>query len=395
VGIVELLLLAAAWVTFVPAMVFFVECAVASLPIATTPRPRPPGDRPNTAVLVPAHDEEGGIGATVTALRAQLAPGDRLIVVADNCSDQTAAVARAAGAEVFERSDAEKRGKGYALSFGAEKLEAAPPAVVVIVDADCRLSDGGLETLARAAIAEDRPIQGDYLLEAPPSDDPKSMISALALLVKNRVRSEGLRRMGLPAHLAGSGMAFPWHVYRCAPATESWLVEDLLMGLELAMLGHPPLYLPEVRVTSELPTGEKAALGQRKRWEHGMLATARSHAPKLLTMGILRGKIGLVALGLDLLVPPLALLVLLIGATWAIAFLFALLTTRYAPLSVVTTSMMLVGMGVFAAWVAYGRKTIPLKKLVFVPFYVAWKIPLYVGLALKGRQKSWERTERK
>lgn len=394
-GIVEILLLLAAWVTLVPALVFFLECVVASLPFEADEPPLPEGPRPRTAILVPAHDEEDGIGPTVASLKAQLGPGDRLIVIADNCSDATAARAREAGAEVLERTDAEKRGKGYALSFGAHHLESDPPDVVVIVDADCRLSDGGLEKLARTAVATNRPIQADYLLQAPPTDDTKSLISGLALLVKNRVRAEGLRRMGLPTHLTGSGMAFPWAVYRSAPATESWLVEDLLMGLELALLGHPPLYLPSVRVTSELPTGDKAALGQRRRWEHGVLATMRSHAPKMIGAGLARGKLDLIALGLDLIVLPLALLVMLIGAQWVVAMVFGALTGRWSPAGASGTAMALVGVGVAVAWAAYGRKIIPLSKLLFVPIYVLWKVPLYVAYAVKGRHKSWERTARK
>ena len=72
------------------------------------------------AVLVPAHDEEEGIAATLAAVLAQLGPHDRLLVVADNCSDATAAVARAAGAEVVERSS-DLRGKGYALAHGIDR----------------------------------------------------------------------------------------------------------------------------------------------------------------------------------------------------------------------------------------------------------------------------------
>src|SRR6185369_9762676 len=98
----------------VPAAVLCVESLSALLPATAEPRREP---RPfKLAVLMPAHDEELGIAGTVRALSAELAPGDRLLVVADNCSDRTAELARAAGAEVVERRDAERRGKGHALS---------------------------------------------------------------------------------------------------------------------------------------------------------------------------------------------------------------------------------------------------------------------------------------
>src|SRR5262249_19653464 len=90
--------------------------------------------RPRCAVVIPAHNEPAGFGDTTKRLQPQSRPGDRLIVVADNCSDSTAAAAREAGAEVIERQDAERRGKGFALDFGLKHLEADPPAVVVVID---------------------------------------------------------------------------------------------------------------------------------------------------------------------------------------------------------------------------------------------------------------------
>src|SRR5258708_5857810 len=74
--------------------------------------------RRRAAVLVPAHNESTGILPTLSDIKAQLQAGDRLLVVADNCTDDTAGVALAAGAEVSIRSDLKKIGKGYALEWG-------------------------------------------------------------------------------------------------------------------------------------------------------------------------------------------------------------------------------------------------------------------------------------
>ena len=95
--------------------------------------------RSRLAVLVPAHDEGAVLLQTIADIQMQLRPGDRLLVVADNCADDTAGIARAAGAEVVERHDPDKRGKGYALDFGIRHLALDPPEVVIIIDADCRL----------------------------------------------------------------------------------------------------------------------------------------------------------------------------------------------------------------------------------------------------------------
>src|SRR5205085_6347229 len=83
--------------------------------------------RPRVAVLMPAHNEAAGIAASLATVTPQLVAGDRLLVVADNCVDDTAAVAAAAGAEVVQRRDTTRRGKGYALGFGLRHLAPDPP----------------------------------------------------------------------------------------------------------------------------------------------------------------------------------------------------------------------------------------------------------------------------
>jgi cellulose synthase/poly-beta-1,6-N-acetylglucosamine synthase-like glycosyltransferase len=332
----------------------------------------------------------------VEGLRAQLAPADRLVVIADNCSDDTAAVARAAGAEVIERQDTTRRGKGFAIVFAVDHLEATnPPEAVIIVDADCRISPGGLERLAREAVLTDRPVQGEYVLAAPERPTPKGVISALAVLLRNRVRPLGMRRMGFPAHLTGSGMSFPWAVLRAAPHPGGNLVEDLVMGVEFALAGHPPLHCRDVQVSSELPEGDDVALGQRRRWEHGQLATLKEYAPRLIGAGLSRGRLELLAMGLDLAVPPLALLVMMAGGATAVAALAALVGASATPLGILLVALGLLAVAVLGAWVKFGGERLPLRYAVVVPLYVLWKIPLYFTFFLRGKHKEWERTKRK
>ncbi len=71
------------------------------------------------AIIIPAHDEAAGIARTVDNLLA-IARADGaadVYVIADNCSDDTAVIARAHGAQVLERNDLSRRGKGYALDY--------------------------------------------------------------------------------------------------------------------------------------------------------------------------------------------------------------------------------------------------------------------------------------
>jgi cellulose synthase/poly-beta-1,6-N-acetylglucosamine synthase-like glycosyltransferase len=375
----------------IPALILFVEC-VASLFLLSGRRiKRAPGV--SAVVLVPAHDEEEGIGSTVTGARTQLAPGDRVLVIADNCTDETADLARAAGAEVIERSDPKRRGKGYALAFGVNHLEPNPPDVVFILDADCRLTPGSIDALVQRATETQRPVQADYVFW-PAERSAITMVSALATLVRNRVRPRGLRRLGQPCHLTGTGMAFPWSVMRDAPDLGANIVEDLAMGIELALMGHEPILCIEAGVRSELPTGRKAAFQQRRRWEHGHISTLLQHGPRLIGEGIRRGRPGLLALGADLIVPPLALLVGLLVLVLGLAGLLVLLGGSAYPAWIAGIALALVGLGVAAGWARYGRQIIPFRYLFLVPLYVIWKVPLYVSFFLGRRERQWRRTER-
>lgn len=382
-------------ILLLPAVVLLLETVAAFLPSRRGDE-QESGPNPRVVVLVPAHNEVAQIGETVRALVRDLPTEGSVLVVADNCMDETAVRARSAGADVVERQDLSRVGKGFAISRGLEHLAASPPDVVIIVDADCQISPGGVALLARRAARSGRPIQAEYLLGAPESQSPMAVVSALAVLLRNRIRPRGLARLGFPCHLTGSGMAFPWEVLRAAPATGANLVEDLVMGIELALLGHPAQLCPEVAVESSLPDGSAANLKQRRRWEHGQLHTLLTYAPRLLGAGIVRGQPSLLALGLDLVVPPLALLVMLQTA-WLGGTILAwvLKATSILPVCLAFVGLVQIGVVVAAAWLGFGRKTIRLRQLVFIPLYLVGKIPLYFALVFRGRQRKWERTTRK
>jgi len=390
-AVLVFLLWLAALAVMLPSLVFFVECLCAHLrseTLVTT------GTHPRIAVLVPAHDEEPNIAATVAALRADLAETDRLLVVADNCSDGTAQAAAAAGAEIVERHDPSRCGKGYALAFGVEHLSRLPPEVVIVVDADCRVSADGLEQLACMATRTGRPVQAEYLLTLPPKPDARSALSGLAFLVRNLVRPRGLHRLGLPCQLTGSGMAFPWPLLRDAPPLRANLVEDMVLGIELALVGTPPTLCSAVSVSSALPEPGKVQLRQRRRWEHGHLATLMVHGPRLLLAGLARRQAGLVAMALDLMVPPLALLVSAIAGLSLVALGAVALGASAGPLLLCLTGGTLILIAVLSAWWRFGRHLLPARTLAAAPLYVLWKMPLYLGFFLRGRHGHWERTSR-
>jgi cellulose synthase/poly-beta-1,6-N-acetylglucosamine synthase-like glycosyltransferase len=388
---IEIFLLAIALGLLVPIAVLLVECISAFLP---DHQPRQDTKRPSLAVLIPAHNEAFVIGETLKTLLPQLTAQDQLLVVADNCDDATAAIARASGATVIEREEHDRRGKGYALDYGLRFLSANPPEVVVMIDADCRVHPHAIERVACLASATQRPAQAVYLMERPVHSQPKDAISVLAFTVKNLVRPKGLHFLQLPCLLTGTGMAFPWSVIHNVSLASGNIVEDMNLSLELALTGHVPMFCPEARVTGILPQQQQAAKSQRTRWEHGHLQTLINWVPKLLKAAIQQKKWSLLAIALDVSVPPLSMLVIL----WLLTTLASLLASSFGIVPPILFSLLgleggLILISVLGSWAMFCRTDLPISTLLAVPFYVLWKLPLYLAFLLKP-QTRWIRTER-
>jgi cellulose synthase/poly-beta-1,6-N-acetylglucosamine synthase-like glycosyltransferase len=391
-AVLDVLLWLLAAALLVPLGVLLAETVLALLPARRSPPPALAA-RPRCAVLVPAHDEEAGVGPTIRAILPQLGPHDRLVVIADNCTDRTAEVARSLGAAVLERADPARRGKGYALDFGVRGLEADPPDVAVVVDADCLVEDGALARLVGEAFVTGRPVQAAYLMDPPPGAGPRDRVSAFAFQYKNVVRPLGLWRLGLPCLLTGTGMAFPWPLLRAAALAHGDIVEDMRLGLDLAAAGRPPRFCLEARVRSELPAGRKAAAAQRTRWEHGHLRTLLTQAPRLLAAAVRLRRPDLIGLALELSVPPLSMLFLLWAAALAAVAGGWLLGGSGLPALALAGGGTAVVLAILAAWVRFGRGRLPLRSLLAAPLYVLGKAPLYAAFLLRP-QRAWVRTER-
>jgi exopolysaccharide biosynthesis WecB/TagA/CpsF family protein len=388
---VNILIFAVTALLLVPVAVLCAECLAALLP--SRKRRQSKDARQRLAVLIPAHNEEQVLGATLASLMPQIKPGDQVVVVADNCDDATVAIAREHGAEVIERNDSKRRGKGYALDFGMRHLEKDAPGIVVMMDADCHIHEGALDALAAQVTQTGKPAQAVYLLERPSRPGPKELVSALAFMVKNLVRPSGLGRLGLPCLLTGTGMAFPWPVIRRAKLASGNIVEDMQLGLDLALAGYAPLFCEQARVTGKLPEQRRAAVSQRTRWEHGHLQTLFTQVPRLLKGAVRRRSFFAFALALELAVPPLSLLVMLFIAAIGAAMLAAKYGASWVAPNLLLGGGVMVLVCIAAAWMKFGRKHLPFMSLLAAPFYIAWKIPLYFAFIFKP-QKEWVRTDR-
>jgi len=390
--LIEIALLALALGLCVPVSVLLIECTAALFPGQRT-KSLPELPRPIVNVLVPAHNEAIVIGATLEKLLPQLRAQDRLVVIADNCDDETADIARAIGAKVLERQEPEHRGKGYALDYGLKFITQAPPEVVVVIDADSIVHPGAIDGLARLASATLRPVQATYLLTQSANPEPKDAVSTLAFLVKNLVRPLGLNRLGLPCLLTGTGMAFPWSAIKTVSLASGNIVEDMQLGLDLAIAGYPPVFCSDAKVTGLLPQQQHAAKSQRTRWEHGHLQTLLTQVPQILRASVRQKRFALFALALDLCVPPLSLLVMIwVGAIGG-ALLAGGLGASWMPALLLAMEGFLIFISIVGAWAKFGRTDLPMLTLLAVPLYVLWKIPLYFAFLVRPQTK-WVRTER-
>lgn len=348
------------------------------------------------AILIPAHDEAAGIAPTLAALFEEVPAGTRVLVVADNCSDATASLAREAGAEVVERHDPNARGKGYALAFGRDHLALKAvevPDVVIVLDADCRLLPGSAAALGEAALRFGTPVQAANLIQTDLAAPPMVQISSFAMLVKNLFRARGMQRLGGAVPLTGTGMAFPWKLFADADLATGSIVEDLSLGIAMTRAGLPPRLLEAAGVRSA-PAALGDALAQRTRWEHGFLKSLVGQALPVLSGGLRRGSLAEVLLGLHLAVPPLALLLLVAVAALALQVILVLLggsIAALAALGAVTTVALAL---VVAAWLAKGRAWLSGAALLRAPLYVLWKLPLYARF-LRKPEASWTRTPRR
>jgi cellulose synthase/poly-beta-1,6-N-acetylglucosamine synthase-like glycosyltransferase len=255
--------------------------------LETGPSAGPP--RLRFDVIVPAHDEEQNIAQTVGALLALDWPRElfRVVVVADNCSDATAARAAEAGADVLVRNDATLRGKGYALQLAFEKSLAGSADAVVVIDADTVVTQDLLRAFAARLERGAKAVQADYAVRNPDASW-RTRLMSIAFSAFHQLRSTGRERLGVSCGLRGNGMCFSREVLREVPHEAFSIVEDVEYGIRLGEAGYRVHHAGEAHVYGEMVAGEKASRSQRRRWEGGRLQLAKLHGPRLLRLGLAR-----------------------------------------------------------------------------------------------------------
>jgi cellulose synthase/poly-beta-1,6-N-acetylglucosamine synthase-like glycosyltransferase len=346
------------------------------------------------AVLIPAHNEARGIEETLSSIQAQATEFTRVVVIADNCVDNTAELARAMGVEAIERQNKDFRGKGYALDFGIQFLKQNPPEILIIFDADCQISTDAISALAQGVTLHQRAVQGLYLIQSPQDAKVATRLSEFAYVVKSWTRALGYYRLGMPMLLMGSGMAFPWKQIADSNLAHGSIVEDMKLGLDLTNQRLAPKFCPEAFVSSLFPDHSEGEQSQRKRWEHGHLGMIAQEGLPLLWRGFKTVDIQMIAMALDLCVPPLALLFLLALLFAIISASIAMITGQLLPWVGGILLFVIFNSFVFLAWIKHGRNILSMKALLtFAPVYAFRKIKLYLGFFV-NRQVEWVKSRK-
>lgn len=358
--------------------------------------PPPPVRDVRFDVVVPAHNEESGVADTVRSLLAAEYPRDRfrVVVVADNCTDRTAARAGEAGARVLERSDEQRRGKGHALAFAFERLGGEGIAdAFVVVDADSLVSPNLLSAFAARIESGAEALQARYGVRNRTASW-RTRLLHLAFTLIHDVRSSARERLRLSCGLRGNGMAFSAALLTRVPHGAFSIVEDLEYGLQLGLAGCCVRYVPEASVVGDMAVSESASRSQRSRWEGGRLALARRYGPTLLGRAFRERDPLSLDLGLDLLVPPLTYLVLGVAFGLGIAGAGLGLGMGTAVSSALwALAALALAIYVVRGWLEAGLGWRGLADLMHVPLFILWKLTLWARDD-PGRRGEWVRTRR-
>ncbi|MDF9391630.1 MULTISPECIES: glycosyltransferase family 2 protein [Methylococcus] len=338
-------------------------------------------------IVIPAHDEAEGIAACLRSVQgAATGPHSvTTVVVADNCSDDTAARAEAGGARVLVRDEPERSGKGYALDHAFSILLKEDHEVFVVVDADTRVEPNFLTELAALFQAGADAAQTRYRVSNP-EQSVRARLMHVAWLAFNVLRPRGRDYWGWSAGILGSGFGLHRRTLESVPFDAGSIAEDLEYHIRLVQAGRRVRFCDSTTVWSPMPATGAAASSQRARWEGGRFRMMREQIPSLVRQ-VARGYWPLLEPLLDLLLLPLAyhviLLILLLAWPWAPGRILA------------ATGMVIVGLHIAAALVIGRAGWRDWGALAAAPFYVVWKLTLGKRLlSSASRDAAWVRTER-
>jgi 1,2-diacylglycerol 3-beta-glucosyltransferase len=352
----------------------------------------------NFAVVIPAHNEELVIKKTLQSALSLDYPMSNytVIVVADNCTDRTASIAKAAGAKVYERTDEALRGKGYALRWIFDKIISENLyEAVVVVDADSTMDRNFLTVMNYYLKTGAISLQSTDIVE-PGSASWSAMMIRISFLLFNYVRPLGRRVLGFPVGLRGNGMCLAIDTLKEVPWSAYSLAEDVDYGIQLLLKHKPTLFAPEAIVYAAMPQQTENAQSQRARWEGGRASLIRQYSIPLLKTALQQTSYKYFDTLVDLITPSLVNMIAVV-----VAMIILNVCTVLAGIGHSSTYLLCwftagfcglfhLFIGLFIA----GADKDLYMALLNIPRYFLWKIGLYLHILRGERQKDWIRTTR-
>ncbi len=353
-------------------------------------------------VLVPAHNESRGIMPTLRSLQHANYPVDllRLAVIADNCSDDTAEVARECGVEVWIRSDMRNQGKGQALAWALDKA-ALPFDLVAIIDADTEVDEDFFATMNAAYLAQLQKgrasvvLQGRYRFSA--SDSSASWFEQFTIASKAAENAFSFRprtALGLPNLIQGNGFCISHGALQQLAFGASSVVEDAEYAIELALSNIPVIYVEGAVVVSRITQSLRAAAPQRIRWAGGVFALLSRSVPRLLRAAVRQRRWQLAEAALMLVLTSRLLLIyttLVAVAVLDLAYPFHGFRYAFGGLA---AAIFLQGIYLYLVLRRAHSSPIPFQTIVYMPFYVGFLGAMQLGAVLGVRRRTWSRTVR-
>jgi cellulose synthase/poly-beta-1,6-N-acetylglucosamine synthase-like glycosyltransferase len=337
-------------------------------------------------VLIPAHNEEALIGRAIqSVLQSADSAATKVLVVAHNCTDATAAKAKAAGASVLVLNDSTRSGKGYALSEGFRAALAGDSQAVLVMDADSLMDANLIAHVRHQLQAGARALQCRYEVNNS-HDSARTKLMSLAFFGMNVIRPRGRARLGFSAGIMGNGFVIHRDVLTLVPYGSHSIVEDVEYHLALLRAGIRVRFIDTAGVRGEMPATGKSSRAQRARWEGGRIHLMQRWAPKLL-VNLIRGRVSLLEPLFDLLALPMAsvVILLLIMACFPFLWIRVYVMVGFAVLIFHVTAVAIKGPGLSES----------MKALSTVPAYILWKVWIFPETWRTSRADAkWVRTDR-
>ena len=348
---------------------------------------------PRLLFLIPAHDEELLIRSCVESVLALDYPTDRfdIHVIADNCRDRTADIARACGAQVLERHEPQNPGKPSALAWALQRLDVSSYDGVVVLDADSVVDPGFALALLDSGPLRYKAVQTYFGLRNE-WDTWLTRLAGLLSRLRYEVTYPRKYRAGINCPLTGNGMVLGTELlakgWRAFSLTENWELYAMFTaeGTSIHLNKSARLFSEEAATTDQGQT-------QRKRWMSGRWSVFRDYWRQILLsreIGLHQKLDALTELGRPSPILHLGLVIGICGLAVA---------TQDPPGSWIVSAIALLSLtpeitGLISVLSSHPKRTKVILDSLHIPRYLVWRVTITLATLLGSGPKSWKRTDR-